>query len=160
MREWRALGGLMGVAVSLLGLGALLSSCGLYQEAFSFYIMDAEYATMEEVRVDNVINRGWIPEFMPASAYAIKERHSGDTNEGWGTFQFEAIDREDFDAHWRGVSSAPLPRDLNRFSEAPKVDWWPEEFGVGYEFFQGISDHDFWMAMDVEKKIGYFWQDR
>lgn len=131
----------------------VLVGCG----AFDFYIMDAAYEGMHEVREDNAINRGWIPEHLPATAHSIRERHSGDTNEGWGTFKFREWDPDALALYWRKVSVAPLPRDLNRFREAPKIDWWPESFD-GFTCYTGVEDRRFWLAVDFTNSVGYFWQ--
>lgn len=143
----------------LVILSAVLAGCGMVQGAFSFYITDAEYQDMDEVHADNAIVRGWIPKYLPGTAHTIRERHSADTNEGWGTFAFREWDREALKAHWREVPAAPFPRDLNRFSEAPKVDWWPDGFGDGFVYFSGVEDRGFWLAVDFANNVGYFWHD-
>lgn len=141
-----------------IGISTALAACDTYELAFGSYVMDAAYDGMSAVRNDNAIVRGWIPEFLPETARTIRERHSLDTNEGWGTFAFQALDRETFESHWRKIPSAPLPRDPNRFREATKVNWWPERFGGDFVLYAGVEDRQFWIAVDFERKIGYFWQ--
>jgi len=143
--------------LSVLLLTAPLGACGVFNEAAGFYIQDATYADMGEVRKDNAISRGWIPGHLPGTAHGIRERHSGDTNEGWGTFRFPEWDAETLAAYWRKVPEAPLPRNLNRFREAPKVDWWPQDID-DFAFYAGIEDRSFWLAVDFTNNVGYFWQ--
>jgi hypothetical protein len=121
--------------------------------------MSASYADMAAVVSDDAILRGWIPEFLPGDAHDIYERHNIDTNEGWGTFSFGQWDEAERTAHWRTVSSAPRPRSPNRFVGCYYVSWWPGDLDAGYVYFQGIQEQRFWLAVDFERQVGYFWQD-
>lgn len=58
--------------------------------------MDSYYSNYNEVKSDNAIGRGWVPEEIPKSSFEIKEWHNVDTNIGCGSFKFAKIDIEIF----------------------------------------------------------------
>jgi hypothetical protein len=45
-----------------------------------------------ELEAAGLIERGWVPAYVPRSATDIKESHDIDTNEGWMSFQFKSGD--------------------------------------------------------------------
>ncbi len=139
---------------------ALLGACDSFTDFGDFYIMDATYETMGKAREDGAIDRGWVPEYLPDTATNIRERHSQDTNEGWGTYSFGDLDLSHFEKHWSHAQSAPLPGDPNRFHGEPTIDWWPGTLNDGLVFYRGIEDGHFWLAVDNEKKTCYFWIDQ
>ena len=44
-------------------------------------VLDASYASRSEVEADGAIDRGWVPEWLPAEATQIREVHNIDTSE-------------------------------------------------------------------------------
>lgn len=130
----------------------------IFQRPFST-VMTVSYPDMEAVVEDRAIARGWIPLFLPDDAHTIHERHNLDTNEGWGAFSFEDWAETNRMMHWRRVASAPFPRSPNRVTGDGTIDWWPPDLEDGFVYFQGVDDHRFWLAVDFERKVGYFWQD-
>jgi len=53
-----------------------------------------KYPTMEEVKEDNALDRGWIPAVLPDSAYEISETHDIDTNQLFGSFNYKEPDEK------------------------------------------------------------------
>ena len=56
----------------------------------------SRHANLAAARLDGVIERGWIPELLPAGSNDIWETHDLDTNVGGGGFQFPSNDLEAF----------------------------------------------------------------
>ncbi|WP_415405758.1 hypothetical protein ACLHDG_08310 [Sulfurovum sp. CS9] len=54
------------------------------------------YKNKKEVIKDNAIQRGWIPEILPDSAFQIIETHNLDTNSINGSFQYSEKDEDIF----------------------------------------------------------------
>lgn len=54
------------------------------------------YSNKHEVLRDNAIQRGWIPNILPNSAYEIVETHNIDTNKLSGTFKYLEKDEQNF----------------------------------------------------------------
>jgi hypothetical protein len=71
--------------VSGLLAGTLFASCRARPEVF--------YADAAAARRAGAMERGWIPEWLPASARAIHEVHDVDTNQSLLAFSFEPADR-------------------------------------------------------------------
>ena len=139
----------------------LLVGCSSWSLFDDFKVMDAQYADMEAVRTDtefeyNPIIRGWIPEHLPVEAIDIYERHSLDTNEGWGKFSFKTIDLKALEKYWVLNSQVSAPGDPNRFADVEEFDWTMSGTSGKHTFSCG----NFGMVIDLEMKQGYFWQVR
>ena len=55
-----------------------------------------KYDSLETVQTKKVIEKGWIPKILPASAYDIVETHDVDTNTVFGKFSYKESDEEEF----------------------------------------------------------------
>lgn len=58
-----------------------------------------KYPSMDEVREDTAIQKGWIPTIIPDSAYDISETHDLDTNTLFGSFFYKEKDETGFMDH-------------------------------------------------------------
>jgi hypothetical protein len=80
-------------------------------------IVSSRHANLAAARLDGVIERGWIPELLPAGSNDIWETHNLDTNVGGGGFQFPTNDLEAFKKQARqlaGTEVAELPGNMVR----------------------------------------------
>lgn len=86
----------------------------------------SHYANLPAARQSGIIERGWVPEFLPAGSKDITEIHNLDTNTGTGTFRFPSADLDAFKAQARQLAGAEVKevstityvvysRDLSRF---------------------------------------------
>ena len=69
------------------------------------------YRTAADARADGAVLRGWLPQELPNSAFAIAESHDLDLNTGNGSFRFEDKDADSFRAK---LQPAPA-RDVQQF---------------------------------------------
>ncbi len=104
------------IRLMVVCLAAAVSQCS-YDE-----VVTASYASHSEARQSGAIERGWIPEWMPASAEGIREAHDQDTNRRWGLFDFAPADAGSI----RSIL-APQPMSLEGMQgDMPsRVEWWP-----------------------------------
>ena len=58
------------MSVALVVTGCCLSGCSEHQSSY--------FKSYHEAKASGIIDRGWIPEFIPESAYDIKEQHKVD----------------------------------------------------------------------------------
>jgi hypothetical protein len=81
------------------------------------------YATWEDARRAGSIERGWLPAFVPSSAYEIRDTHDVDTNAQTLTFKVPATDVDTL------VSRLPrVPTDrFNASRVAKRLGWTPAE---------------------------------
>jgi hypothetical protein len=56
----------------------------------------SHHASLADARQAGVIERGWVPELLPAGSNDITEIHDLDRNTGTGTFRFPSADLEAF----------------------------------------------------------------
>jgi hypothetical protein len=83
---------------------------------------ESAYPTAEAARHAGVVERGWLPQVLPARATEIRERHNVDTNEIVGSFAFQATDAEAL----RGLEQIPQER-VRQIAGPHRVpSWWPE----------------------------------
>jgi hypothetical protein len=63
------------------------------------YFPDVEinrYDSIETVKENSVMEKGWIPKIVPASAYDIVETHDAHNHEIFGKFSYKERDEEQF----------------------------------------------------------------
>jgi hypothetical protein len=68
----------------------------------------SHYANLPAARQSGIIERGWVPEFLPAGSKDITEIHNLDTNTGTGTFRFPSADLDAFKAQARQLAGAEV----------------------------------------------------
>jgi hypothetical protein len=52
----------------------------------------SQFGTYDELRASGLIERGWVPDYLPRSATEIEESHDIDTNRGWASFKYKIGD--------------------------------------------------------------------
>jgi hypothetical protein len=78
------------------------------------------YATVEEARAAGAIERGWVPEGLPASATDLREAHRGDEQQ-WGLFVFPPADGEAV----RALLGAEITGAAPACDPPGRLEWWP-----------------------------------
>ena len=68
----------------------------------------SHHANLAEARQSGIIERGWVPELLPAGSTDITEIHDLDTNTGTGTFRFPSADLDAFKAQARQLAGAEV----------------------------------------------------
>ncbi|MEY4798824.1 MAG: hypothetical protein RI978_1125 [Verrucomicrobiota bacterium] len=95
---------------SLLSIGGIILFIVVYGIALkvSDYTdtVSSRHADLAAARLDGVIERGWVPELLPAGSNDIWETHDLDTNTGGGGFQFPTNDLEVFKKQARQFAGA------------------------------------------------------
>ena len=97
---------------SLLSIGGVILVIVVYSIALkvSDYggldTVSSRHANLAAARLDGVIERGWVPELLPAGSNDIWETHNLDTNTGGGGFQFPTNDLEAFKKQARQFAGA------------------------------------------------------
>jgi len=71
-------------------------------------IQFSHYANLAAARQSGIIDRGWVPEFLPTDSTNISETHDLDTNTGTGSFKFPAADLDAFKAQARRFAGAEV----------------------------------------------------
>ena len=66
------------------------------------------HASLADARQAGVIERGWVPELLPAGSNDITEIHDLDRNTGTGTFRFPSADLEAFKNQARQFAGTDL----------------------------------------------------
>jgi hypothetical protein len=68
----------------------------------------SHHANLAEARQSGIIERGWVPELLPAGSTDITEIHDLDANTGTGTFRFPSADLDAFKAQARQLAGAEV----------------------------------------------------
>ena len=96
----------------LLSIGGVILFIVVYGIALkvSDYVgldtVSSRHANLAAARLDGVIERGWVPELLPAGSNDIWETHNLDSNIGGGGFQFPSNDLEAFKKQARQFAGA------------------------------------------------------
>lgn len=122
----------------------LLTGCNLFGEQVS-----AEYRDYAEMEKAEMVEKGWVPPFIPASARNIRLLYNVDTNAVMLGFGFETSDQE-------AMTSACTPATADTIVEPTmEADWWPNNL---------ISRKDVALyrcpdggALAVIEASGYYW---
>jgi hypothetical protein len=72
----------------------------------------SHHANLAEVLKSGAIERGWVPEILPAGSNDITEIHDLDTNVGTGTFRFPSAGLDSFKAQARQLAGAEVKEAL------------------------------------------------
>jgi hypothetical protein len=72
-------------ALSSLGLAILQSRNRIH----AFVTPTRTYATLEKAIKEGVVRQGWLPDFLPISAYNIREKHNYEQNTVVASFSFD-----------------------------------------------------------------------
>jgi len=75
------------IGFALVGMFAV----GLFVFAH-FQHPSSHFKTYEDLRDSGLIDKGWVPEYLPRSATDIEELHDIDTNQAWASFKYRAGD--------------------------------------------------------------------
>ena len=97
----------------LIIAGSILLLIGAFMARKAIGSLDREtqlshYANLAEARHSGIIERGWVPELLPAGSTDITEIHDLDANTGTGTFRFPSADLDAFKAQARRFAGADV----------------------------------------------------
>jgi len=97
----------------LIIAGSILLLIGAFMARKAIGSLDREtqlshYANLPAARQSGIIERGWVPELLPAGSKDITEIHDLDTNTGTGTFRFPSADLDAFKAQARQLAGAEV----------------------------------------------------
>jgi hypothetical protein len=59
-------------------------------------LVSRHYSTLKDARADQLFERGWLPDILPASAHDIRTTNDVDTNTSEGEFWFASADYQAF----------------------------------------------------------------
>ena len=68
----------------------------------------SHHANLPAARQSGIIERGWVPEILPAGSTDITEIHDLDANTGTGTFRFPSAELDAFKAQARQMAGAEV----------------------------------------------------
>ena len=108
--------------VAIGAVASVLVALVLAVERWFGLDMHAEYATLADAVADGAVTRGWVPEWVPASARELQESHDLDTNESWLTFTFDAADADFPNAPRRGTGEPIRTQQIPPASEDARTD--------------------------------------
>ena len=83
------------VVVALALLGVVL---GLFRYIEYTENPRSSFSSIAEMEASGLVEAGWLPEYLPPSAFQIEERHNIDTNEVWASFRYEVNDVQSVEA--------------------------------------------------------------
>lgn len=65
------------------------------------------FATYDELKASDLIDKGWLPPFLPRSITEISETHSIDSSRVWATFRYDVRDHSEVERACRLVLKSP-----------------------------------------------------
>ena len=95
--------------LSIVGVILFIVVYGIALKVIDYVGLDtvsSRHADLAAARLDGVIERGWVPELLPADSNDIWETHNLDTNTGGGGFQFPSNDLVAFKKQARQFAGA------------------------------------------------------
>jgi hypothetical protein len=120
------------------------------------------YATVAEARAAGAIERGWVPEGLPASATDLREAHRGPEAQ-WGVFVFPPADG----AAVRALVGAELTGAPPQSDPPGRLEWWPgilrsplnlEQLqSTGLRLYRS-RDHRLTYAVNWQQGRAFYWK--
>lgn len=85
-------------------------------------VVTSTYATLAEARQAGEIQRGWIPDGLPAGAFELRGAHSVDSTKRWGLFSFPPGEA----AHLKALlDPSEFPLQGQQCNPPRRIEWWP-----------------------------------
>jgi len=122
-----------------------------------FYPEVEKFSSYPQLRLAELVDKGWVPEFLPEDAFEIIHRHDLDTNESATEFSYVSSFVSKIEGRLR-----PVPHDLleKRMHEAEEIEWsFPNVTSAQYFEIQS-SDMDAVLAIDDVSKRALYWTSR
>jgi hypothetical protein len=126
-------------------------------------VKESFYASLADAERDGAMDRGWIPDFLPASAHNIRERHHVSGGETWCAFDMDPVDWQRFRERLEQHSVA---RQVKRV-RPPRVSWWPAALTneldpsqiarAGFELRTLARDQSETMSFAIDSSKGRVW---
>jgi hypothetical protein len=123
----------------VLPLILLLAACQLGERP------ESSFANYQEAAASGMIERGWIPDWLPETAVNIQERHDLDTN---ASILFFSAGAEFSTPEGCEPTSNPP-------AAAFKESWWPQSFSTDWPVYDCGSGH---LSVDEIRMSVYFWR--
>ena len=101
---------------------------------------------------DGAIDRGWIPDFVPTSAFNIFEKHDLDTNEMILKFDIDRVNSIKIDRSCQIVNTVPIPRIPRRL----KAHWFSNLKINSADTYYYCNNNRYYIAID--NKTVYYWR--
>lgn len=126
-------------------------------------VVTASYANVAEARAAGAIEKGRLPQGVPAGATGLREAFDTDTNARWGLFDFPAEEGGTLQA-WLERAELPL---AGVTCDAPRrLEWWPvllrgalDPARIAATGLQAYRSHDRSLIVLVNWRQGraYYW---
>lgn len=139
-------GGILLVAIVISGAIAALRYFAATEQPSKFY------ATYEEAEKDGATQRGWIPNFVPKSAFQIWETHDLDTNKQWMRFKFASVDGK---LMVSGMTMVERSEHL-KCNGDPGESWWKTKADHPLDIYR-VSNDTGHLAVDWLNSEAYYW---
>lgn len=115
------------------------------------------FSSYSQLRIAGLLDKGWVPEFLPEDAFEIVHQHDLDTGESATEFSYVISFVPKIKAQLR-----PVPHGLleQRRREAKEISWaFPDVDGAQYFEIQG-SDMEAVLVIDDVSKRALYWTSR
>jgi hypothetical protein len=103
-------------------------------------VVSSYYPTRAEAEADRLFKRGWLPDYIPASAREIRTSNNLDSNTSIGEFRYSSTETDDFLIYLKPYSG-----------QRSKSDRWRDEISKyrneGYDAFESAVDRTNWIFL-------------
>lgn len=115
------------------------------------------FSSYSQLRIAGLVDKGWVPEFLPEDAFEIMHQHDLDTSESATEFSYVTSFIPKIKGQLRPVPHALLEK---RRREAEEIEWaFPHVNGAQYFEIQS-SDMDVVLVIDDVSKRALYWTSR
>ena len=145
--------GLLQIQSQRLALIGSLAAC-LVAGCGPSYERTEHYPTREDALRAGAFDRGWLPEWLPASSREIWETHNLDSNEIYVKFEFNRAELEGClkAAHAVLIEEKKRPQ-LPTISES----WWPKKLPMTYCYLVNHGEAKSVLALDAATSTIVLW---
>jgi hypothetical protein len=137
--------------IGLLAACLELAGCG------PSYERTEHYRTREDAVRVGAFNRGWLPEWLPASSRDIWETHDQDSNHLYVKFAFNNTER---DGLLKAANAVPMAA-----KEKPKLptiseEWWPKNLSLTHCYRVEHGEGTSVLVLDETTSTAVLWNTR
>jgi|SRR5690606_32575032 len=137
---------------------SLIAALAVFFRYYDIDTVDTHFEDYQQATNNGIVPPDtWLPQFLPRSARAIKERHNIDTNEAWVSFGFDKKDAEQLKnaCHAIAVHDVKFPRE----DRSKAINWWqlnpPENGSSQHGYFR--CDAISFLFVNEADQVAFFW---
>jgi hypothetical protein len=132
----------------LARLAALLALAGCSADRHQ----ETHYMTYTAAKIEGAVHKGWVPDWLPANANTLKEKHTPSSGQRILQFAFPPSDK------WTPPASCARIPPASARRPALTAAWWPKDMPPAGYIVHACNGAREFLAVDFPRGEALYWQ--